>query len=414
LDFANCARFETSITSASLGIQCDADGIFGFAHPYRKSIGNVVMQMVWALVLKLMLVEGLWCEREANCMFTLGGMFTTTSVRKLMFNGYTEPSVLKFMDLKYANASVGFQCEVDPFDQCGVQTFQCPTPGVNMVLPNGEAKLLRYGNTSNDEYFAPYFVVTEDSELLWPHAADKQVAAYGRRKMHSGEVRYTKVRNPHWAAYPAWTADDVVFNKHYQCQRRLMSGEPDLFESCLDTLYTGRDEINRTLSLKTMHGNTTIFPFEKGFAVNGSSVANQLQPSLWEGFKTYPYSYQGLSAGVESMSKSFLTLFNKMHAMSFSLYQTSLIFALQREFELTLPLKTSITNDFSPVQVLPIRRFVEDADTWMAYKNLAVPNDSYTMPYLIPIGMASLERYANFPLYAGMLAFQKDSFVGKK
>jgi hypothetical protein len=42
---------------------------------------------------------------------------------------------------------------------------------------------------------------------------------------------------------------------------------------------------------------------------------------------------------------------------------------------------------------------VEDVQTWNPYRNLGTPNDSYGMPYTIPVGFASMERFAKFPIY---------------
>lgn len=398
--FARCKGFETSETSSTQAILCDSAAVYGQPHPYRKSVGNLIFRMLWASTVNLELLEGLWCSSRDTCRLLDGGMFATTTPRKLLFEGYTEPSILKFLNLKHYHDGVGFECEKDPYDYCGKRQSKCTSTGVVMTLPNGGRKLLRYGNTSNEEYFAPYFVVTNESELLWPFAVDPAVAQYGQEKMLL--VNHTRVRNPHFAMYPAWTANDTAFNKHYQCQKRFMGGTPDQFLSCFDTLYTGRDLLNKTLNIVSIHGNTTIYPFGNtslSYNVQGSSINNQLAPELWTGFQAYPYNYLGLSGGVNYKTMESPTVFHKLHGMAFTLYQKSLIFEFQRQLSLSMPLKTSVKNEFSPVQSLPVRRFVEDEDTWHEHRSIGVPYDSYGMPYQIPIGMASLERYANFPVY---------------
>lgn len=362
-------------------------------------MGHVVFQMLWSLTVKLELLEGLWCSAEATCQFMDGGLFATTTVRKLLFEGYTEPSVLKYMDLKHADDNIGVECETDPFDICGKKRYKCISTGMYLTLPDASKKLLRYGETPNDEYFAPSFIITTDSEILWPFAINETAAAYARQKMK--QVSYTEVRNPHWAAYPAWTANDTAFNKHYQCQKRLLGGEPDLYTSCFDTLYTGRDQLDRTLNIKALHGNTTIFPYANGSAVNGSSINNQYEPELWPGFMVYPYSYLGLTAGVSYPEMVSPTLFSKMLSMTYSLYQKSLIFEFQRQLTIQYPLRTGMLQTATPVQNLPVRRFVEDSDTWDPHRALGTSHDSYGMPFLTPLGMASLERYTNFPIFTG-------------
>lgn len=405
--FNRCKGFQTSETSDTGGIVCEASGIYGEPHPYRKSMGNIVFQMLWFSTSALEFLDGLWCNSANGCQFKDGGMFATTTPRKLLIEGYTDPSMLKFLNLKHVHDSIGFECETDPYDICGVRQHKCTAPGIMMTLPNGGKKLLKYGNTSNEEYFAPYFIVTNDSELLWPFAIDPEVARYGKELMKS--VNYTKVRNPHFAMYPAWTANDTDFNKHYQCQKRFLGGEPDLFNSCMDTLYTGRKDLSQTLQIKELHGNSTIYPFgaesKNGIEVKGSTVNNQLKPSLWPGFLSYPYDYLGLTGGVEYNKLNEATIFSTLHGLVFSLYQKTLIFAFQREITMTMPLKVELTNTFSPAQTLPARRFVEDIDTWTPYKDIGTPYDSYGMPYQIPKAMASLEHYAKFPIYTSKILY---------
>ncbi|KAJ1414999.1 hypothetical protein B484DRAFT_454671, partial [Ochromonadaceae sp. CCMP2298] len=398
IDLTQCTAFETSATSPTFGVQCDNVGIFGEAHPYTKSVGNIVYQMLYSMTLALELQEGLWCAGAKDCSFSWGGMFATTTVRKLLFEGYTEPSLLKYLNLKHHEDDIKIECAEDPYDTCGVQQYRCFTPGVALVLPNGDKKLLRYGNTSNEEYFAPYFVVTNASEMLWPFAISNDTSAYAAQKMAT--TPYTTVRNPHWAVYPALTArNDSDFNKHYQCQKRVLFGEPGLYNSCVDTLHTGRKDTNNTLDLKIFHGNSTVYPFSKGVEVGGSTVNNQNTMYRWEGFQTYPYGYLGRAAGLKFNTKKQLSLFEKPSALSLNLYQDSLLFEFQRLLTLTLPLTEGPGSSFPAQASLPARRFVEDVQTWNPYRNLGTPNDSYGMPFTIPVGFASMERFAKFPIY---------------
>jgi len=65
-------------------------------------------------------------------------MFATTTVRKLLFNGYTEPSVLKYLNLKLENSSIRFECREKPYDICGEQLYDCMTPGLMLILPHNK------------------------------------------------------------------------------------------------------------------------------------------------------------------------------------------------------------------------------------------------------------------------------------
>ena len=397
---SQCYNFETSTTSSSLGIQCDATGVYGNTHPYTKSIGNIVYEMMWSLTSELELKAGLWCSSEATCAFMDGGLFATTTVRKLLFNGYTEPSVLKYLSLKHETDNIGFECEKTPYDKCGVKLSKCVSPGVMLNLPNGKQKLLRSGNTSHEEFFAPHFVIVNGTgEMLWPYSSNTSVVQHALDTIATEST--IQVFNPHWAAYPNWLSGTEGFQKHYQCQKRTFGGMPDMYNSCYDTLYTGRDRLNNTLNLKILHGNDTVYPYAAGpAAVNGSTINNQYEPFLWPGFLKYRYDYLGISAGEEFMKMKAPTTYSKLLSMTYSLFQKSMVFEFQRQFLLQMPLKINLTNDFPVTALYMARRFVEDTDTWDPHRALGTSHDSYGMPFDTPIGMASLERYSGFPLFA--------------
>jgi hypothetical protein len=100
----------------------------------------------------------------ASCDYEDGGLFTTTTVRKLLFEGFTDPSLLRFFNLLYEKDGISFECAHQPFDLCGNRNYYCDDSGVNLVLPNNKGKkLLRYGKEylPFDEYFAPNFEITE-------------------------------------------------------------------------------------------------------------------------------------------------------------------------------------------------------------------------------------------------------------
>ena len=410
IEFDKCATFETSQTSPTVGIQCDGDEVFGQNHPYRKSRGNIVFQMLYAYTIVLQLQEGFWCATSKDCDFTWGGMFATTTARKLLFNGYTEPSMLKYLNLKHQNDNISFECGVNAFDQCGKQNYRCDSTQIIMNLPNGARKVFEYGNTSSEEFFAPELYVAYDTgDLIWPYANNKTLARIAEDKLYSSNVTIVQVRNPHWSAFPAWLGKDVSFNKYYQCQKRLYMGPPDQFSSCTDSLYTGRDRLNNTMNIKTMHGNDTVFHYgaDAGQGVNGSTINNQYPPHLWKGFKAYPYNYLGRTSGAEYKKMKSPHLYSKLHGMSFQLYQDSLLFEFQREIKVEMPLRVTpedaagqSASTFPAVESKATRRFVEDEDTWRIYKRLGVPTDSFGMPFRIPTGMHSLTRMAGFPLYA--------------
>jgi hypothetical protein len=254
--------------------------------------------------------------------------------------------------------------------------------------------------TPSEEYFAPHFVVTEDGDMLWPLSSNSTQRQEALDRMSTG--RHTVVTNPFFAVYPAQNnPNETAFNKYYQCQKRLFFGPPNLFDSCFDTLFTGRDTLSKILGIKALHGNETVYEYSNGTAVHGSVANNQFPPHLWSGFNAYPYSYLGKTAGANYMSMVAPEIYNKYHAIRYKLYQKTLLFEFQRDIELSMPPPTGPTSSFSPSQSINLRRFVEDFDSWKEYRALGSPKDSFGMPHKIPIGMSSLQRFADFPVYLG-------------
>ena len=321
---------------------------------------------------------------------------------------------MKYLNLKHESDNISFQCASQPFDYCGKQRYQCDSNGLLINLPNNNTKHLLYGSTSPDEFFAPYFEIASDGEMLWPYSMNQSLVDYANFKRTVIDV--VQVRNPNWVAYPAWNTLEHGFNKFIQCQKRMYSGVPNQFPSCVDTMYTGRDLINKTLSLKEYHGNSSIYFFNSSFSVNGSSEEKgQLPMHLWSGFKSYPYLFLGQSAGPEYYKETVLYLFNKQHVLNMQLSQKTLLYNSDREVPFQLPLPSDLTSsnryailigEASLAQSVTdgtfARRFVETVDTWNAFRDLGKPKDYNGMPYKIPIGMASLERFSEFGLFVGI------------
>lgn len=273
-------------------------------------------------------------------------------------------------------------------------------PPVHLTIPLSLRYVLEYEVTPSEEYFAPHFVVTEDGDMLWPLSSNSTQRQEALDRMSTG--RHTVVTNPFFAVYPAQNnPNETAFNKYYQCQKRLFFGPPNLFDSCFDTLYTGRDTLSKILDIKALHGNESVYEYSNGTAVHGSVANNQFPPHLWDGFNAYPYSYLGKTAGANYMSMVAPEIYNKYHAIRYKLYQKTLLFEFQRDIELSMPPPIGPTSSFSPSQSINLRRFVEDFDSWKEYRALGSPKDSFGMPHKIPIGMSSLQRFADFPVYLG-------------
>lgn len=354
--------------------------------------------MLLQMTVHLVLENGLWCSDPDTCDFGWGGLFTTTTARKALFEGFTDPSVLRYLNMKYKSNHIKFSC-ADERNKCGEESLKCSSAGVLLELPNQSPKLFRYGTTPNDEFFAPYIQITEFGELLWPFAMDANVAKYSREKAQT--VNVTQIFNPFWAAHPAWKSEDVAFNKYIQCQKRLLSGMPDLYQNCFDTVNTGSVNTAEIFNIETFAGNKTQRYFQHDIPIFGSTFPhNQHEYFGWSGFKSYPYSY--FAGGGNFTTKKKLTIFDKKYGLPLTFSQKSLSFEFERNIPISFPLPESWEGSTNTTSLgASLRRFVEDESTWETYRSLGSPKDSYGMPYLVPHGMASLETRTNFPVFIG-------------
>lgn len=468
----NCALFETSTTSPDSGIQCDATNVRGESHPYTKSRGNVVFQMLYSLTTKIVLWDNLWCSVSYNnimngvninnkCSYDKGGLFATTSLSKVLFSGYTEPSVVKYMDLKYKLLfNISFECVNYAYDICGIKQYACDEQGVRMILSNQTAPgvdfVMRYNQTAPDDYFAPFFRIANTNKMLWPYAANDTIALVSRNMIanvanntmnnvfagltNTSDIQawyeadyanissIVQVRNFIWTAFPAWNdfqdGGYQMFLQKYQCQNRVLLGNVDQFASCEFTLNTGRNDYSQILQLQEYYGNRSIAPY---FNVNhtlnfnssiyrvsansnhtliqypakGSVANNQYIMYQYDGFAAYPYLYNQLSAGVDYYTLQGPVIFNKVFGLGMTLSQSDLVFQFEKDIALSVPLTTGPNvqeTGYAPF-VIPARRFTETLASWTSFRTSARPLDSYSMPYMVPIGMASLESLTNFPIF---------------
>lgn len=420
-----CTEFETTTTSPAQGISCDSLEVSGHTHPYNKKRGNIVYSMLYGLTLMTSLREGYWCESVSNCDFVWGGMFKKTTVRKTLFEGFTEPSILKYFDLVNQINNISFECVTSPYDICGVKNYVCDDQGLYLMLPfqnqssnayNYSKYLLLYNSTPFDEYFSlEFYYDTSNSRLLFPYSSNSTIAESDQRNLLNDSSSIVTLFNPFWAAFPAWNnQQQQSFLKYFQCQRRLLLGPMNEFESCLIKHTTGRDYLENTLNLILFYGNSTIHPSyfntSNSFTINGSMINNQYQSFEWSGFKAYPYSYLGESAGVNFFSKTKLYKFSSLGAIPMELSQDTLTYQFQRDITLEVPFTTGDVEDQNPSYngktvnlMLPSRRFVEDTTTWDNYRKLMTPKDSYGMKYTTPKGMLSMERFAGFPVFLGII-----------
>ena len=152
----NCKLFQTTISNQLTGILCDHSYVNGYAHPFKKIRGkgnrpqymrwfilhivdwkgNVVYNMLLSMTIDLKLKKGLWCSNVDNCQFESGGMFTTTTVKQLLFQGFSDPSILSYLNSKHVHHKVRFSCRENGYDHCGKELLRCNEKGIFMSLPN--------------------------------------------------------------------------------------------------------------------------------------------------------------------------------------------------------------------------------------------------------------------------------------
>lgn len=401
---AQCTLFQTSMTSPLQGIQCDHDFVYGYAHPFTKRRGNIISAMLYSLTSDIVLKVGLFCPSYENCNYEWGGFFVTTNAQRLLFEGYSDASVLKYLELKHSDINLYFQCLDSPFDQCGIKNYHCThggDSGGGFTMSVGETSFrMTYGVTSHEKYFAPFFEFTKkNGTMLWRHDIDPEIVKISRELGSREET--TEVMNPIWTAYPAWHNTSVEnWHKFYQCSMRMYSGLPDNFNSCEDTHNTGREDFSLLMNLEVFKGNKSIIFFDTEIAVNGTSY-EQFAAYLWEGFETYPYTWKEQVKGPAFEAMTTPVIYDKKHGIRLPLSQTRLD-ATEVSQKISMPIRTSFSEEISKTEIfVNARRFSQDIDTWKPLKNVGIPKDPYGMPYQIPQGMTSLERFSGFPLFLG-------------
>lgn len=147
-------------------------------------------------------------------------MFTEQRMRNILFEGYTDPSVLKYLNLKHTNDLVYFECVTNPYNSCGIQNYICDYAGLNLVLPNGFKQLLNYILTPLDEFFSPYFIVTANSSLLWPYSETPNLVQTANDIINHHLEPLVFVRNPIFAVHPAMNSQNKAFLQFIQKEAR--------------------------------------------------------------------------------------------------------------------------------------------------------------------------------------------------
>lgn len=395
----NCDEFQTTLTDPINGLACDDTSLFGETHPVLSKRGLIVEKMIFSLTIDIVLKSNIWCPQYDNCQFTQSGLFTTVNVENLLFRGFSDASLVKYLDLKYSLQNISLECVEDSYDSCGNKNFYCSKKGVIIKLQD-EHLLLNYDITPHEKYFVDKFYIYNYSKFLWPYDLNETIANNSISIINTESDKIITMINPYYTLYPAWNnKSSLEFIKHYQCQGRFLFGPPSLFSSCVTTINTGKKELSQISNILKYLGNDTIYHYSSGMPVNGT-INEQLQPGLWDAFKMYKYNYRGSKKGISFDFYSNPVFWNRIHGLRLEFTQSEIEDwdKLQRIYPV---FRSSFQLNQSLEYFIVSRRFQEDYHSWEGYQRVGKPKDTYGMKYDIPIAMSSFERLANYPIYIG-------------
>lgn len=253
------------MTAPSSGIQCNQVAVYDNPHPYTLKRGGLLYNMLYSLTFSLLLTDGLWCLDPQDCLFNTGGPFITTTVRKLFFEGYSDPSFIKYYNVKLKIKSISFSCFEDAYDSCGNPNYHCSSKGFNLNLPNNKIVRIAYNVTSNDKFFSPYLEIAQTGEMLWPYSMDPVEVARAIKVKNDSSIWVEKILNPYFSLFPVWDSDPI-YNKFVQCQKRLFGGPANNFNSCFKSVQTGRVNFHSKDDIFEYMGNGSIMYFNHNSA----------------------------------------------------------------------------------------------------------------------------------------------------
>jgi hypothetical protein len=424
----NCPKFQVEVNG---GIPCNNLQLYGNDHPVQAKVGNLLYAMMFELTISLVIKRSLWCDHsetynENACTLFSGGLWLRTTPEKVLFQGITDPTFLKYFNLKHAADGISFHCSNRQQDQCGTEIFKCDESGLVVEMPPDSSApplILDYNRSAHDTFFVPELIYSREARaFVWPYSlnqTERDIANKFRRGPWSlaNDTHFIRILNPHWAAYPAFDSGNVDFQKFLQCQGRLYSGKPHLFESCVNMARTGRDEPLDVSTIIMYRGNKTqrTIPGNDGETadtISGVPVKGRVTQHpffAWQGFNSYPYYLNGASEGTDFDTVQRVTDFDKTLGIPFDYGQADLFFIWEKNVMMDLPVPDSFEpvskellsqeTDVEPLSV-DLRHFVEDQQTWEQVKTTS-PRDSYGMPYIVPVDMVSVEHLTDLPLFIG-------------
>ena len=442
----NCEIFRTALDIFGSGslVPCTESTVYSRPHPHEKKLGNLIHSMTFSLTNQLVTTSHLWCTDRKKCNFNIGGLFKATKAKKVLFEGVSDSTYLKFYNMKYKGYGINFHCREVEYDKCGTELYNCSDAGIDFHMPTGDIYNFAYKTSPTDQYYySKYFTPnitysTVQQKILWPDSQNPEEAIRDSNYIASAAIGdIIHLNNPHWAAFPALASGDTEWIKFSQAQGRQFSGPPDRYKSNINRMNTGKKEFTKAHRMEAFKGNASLFYMKDsnnrhvvdGTAVDGAEALHQ-ESFGWDGFYEYPYLYKGKTDAEFFSEELEPQAFNKILGLPFQFSQRGLdpftaTYDEANQNQLPIPHRdTKKGSSPTPDQrttVLNARKYVESSETWARmqpyddgrpllgtalnpYKltaNNTGPRDSYGMPYRVPLDMVSMETVADLPLFVG-------------
>jgi len=436
----SCDEWETLVTDPTFGIYCDAGTILKIdtayahdyqsatKHPYPRKRGNVVAFWLqeWT-VSKVMIQDRVVCDDPADCDYAAGGLFTTHSARRLLFEGYVDRVGMMLLNAELGEANLTAKCVDDRpvavTESCSdVVNTECSDGGFSVEHSTGRhstgpaAIFQRNGSRRAEWFFAELFLNLSD--------LSKPVAI--SRRNDSGVL---VVRNPVFAIYAgkAWdptaaeiddvqVRDDVVqFHKELDCENRVLGGPSGLWRTCETTLNTGLLDLNDVFRVVRWHGNSSLHAGSPdGIRCDWGGLAQQTRPFGWEGWKGFNLSYDLRDSGLQYKGNSTMSVLDGQNVLLWQLdraAQGDLDIGMadgSTEYYIEWPARRLFdARNYSREVWARVNRYEAGKRTFLDARRRALNSlaDQHGEPYTVPIGFSSLQFLTGTPAFVSLPHF---------
>ncbi|GMH62818.1 hypothetical protein TrST_g12879 [Triparma strigata] len=442
-----CGEWMTLNLDPAFGIQCNNVRIWSQSHPWPKKNGNllesVITEVMWEEVMKKGLLT---CANpsyvqepngpfEVSCSYDKGGMFIKQKARDILFEGFTDPFVIKVMNAEFSMLKRGFQivCNkqeeitylydctpmMDP--QCGEEGFSVihETDGVlaNMTRNTREWYLHEIDlgpvhGKIDSPVFATYLGQLWKDSGMNTNTSDPDNKDLNSRTVQSA-IRGSMSAKPNFN-----TTENIIWQKERTCAKRYMGGPAGVYPNCTITMETGRNELNNLGRVTNYFGNSSIYITpSSSFMVDGNQISdgayNNYFPFLWEGFRSYDLQYRSRASGLSYKGNSSLKLFVGDELLQFRVPNVE-AFDGKKPTKIKWPKRYRFYDNTTAESEVMLLRYQISKEGWQEAADLAhdLEYDYYGMPYKTPIGMSSTRSQTGFSTTIGTPHHYGNAFWG--